>query len=153
MTSPILETGTRAVFHTILLFSLFMLFSGHNAPGGGFIGGLIAASAIVLRATAEGPEDLRRIIPIHAETLLGIGALIALATGVAGFVFDGAFLASGYLPIELPLLGHISLTSVLLFDIGVYLVVFALGLVIMRALGGDVDASSASLPELPDVGR
>lgn len=153
MTSPILETGTRAVFHTILLFSLFMLFSGHNAPGGGFIGGLIAASAIVLRATAEGPEDLTRIIPVRAEALLGIGALIALATGVAGYAFDGAFLASGYLPVDVPLLGRIAFTSVLLFDIGVYLIVFALGLVIMRALGGDVDASRGSLPQLPDVGR
>ncbi len=143
MTTPILETGTRAVFHTILLFSLFMLFAGHNSPGGGFIGGLIGASAIVLRATAEGPDDLRRIVPVPAESLLGIGVLLAVGTGLLGFVFEGAFLGAGYRSFDVPLLGSVSLTSVLIFDIGVYLIVFALGLVLMQSLGGDADRTDA----------
>lgn len=153
MSTPILETGTRAVFHTILLFSLFMLFAGHNAPGGGFIGGLLGASAIVLRGTAEGSADLERIIPFSAEALLGTGALIALATGALGYAFDGAFLASGYLPLDVPLLGSVSLTSVVLFDIGVYLIVFALGLVLMRALGGDVERTASDPTDEPAATR
>jgi multicomponent Na+:H+ antiporter subunit A len=137
VTTPILETGTRAVFHTILLFSVYMLFAGHNAPGGGFIGGLIAASAIVLRATAEGHEDIRRLVPVDAEVLLGLGALFAAVTGVIGYLMAGSFLGSAYLELDLPLLGHVKVVSVLFFDIGVYLVVLGLGLVLVRTLGGD----------------
>jgi multicomponent Na+:H+ antiporter subunit A len=137
MTTPILETGTRAVFHTILLFSIYMLFAGHNAPGGGFIGGLIAASAIVLRATAEGSDDIRKLVPVDAEAVLGAGALIAVLTGAAGFVLGAGFLDSTYFEADLPVLGHVKVVSVLFFDIGVYLVVLGLGLVLVRTLGGD----------------
>ena len=65
MTSLILQTTARALFHTILVFSLFLLFAGHNNPGGGFIGGLVAAAAIVLRYLAHGPDDAR-----HKRALL-----------------------------------------------------------------------------------
>jgi multicomponent Na+:H+ antiporter subunit A len=146
MTTPILETGTRAVFHTIVLFSIYMLFAGHNAPGGGFIGGLIAAAAVVLRATAEGPTSIRQLIPVEAETLLGIGVLFATVTGIAGYAIDGAFLASGVVELDVPVLGHVKLTSVLAFDIGVYLVVLALGLVLVRTLAGDVDVEADERP-------
>lgn len=139
MTTPILETGTRAVFHTILLFSLYMLFAGHNAPGGGFIGGLIAASAIVLRATAQGPDDIRRLVPVDAEALLGLGALFAAGTGVAGYLINGSFLGSAYVEYDLPLLGHIKIVSVLFFDLGVYLIVLGLGLALVRTLGSEAD--------------
>jgi multicomponent Na+:H+ antiporter subunit A len=138
-TSVILQTGTRVVFHTILLFSLYLLFAGHNQPGGGFIGGLMAAAAMVLRGTAEGPEDLRRLVPVEAETLLGLGVLFATVTGVAGFAIRGAFLGSGALELALPVLGDLKVTSVLFFDIGVYLVVLGLGLVLVRTLLGEVE--------------
>ncbi len=134
MTSPILETGTRAVFHTILLFSIYMLFAGHNAPGGGFIGGLIAASALMLRALSEGADDVRRLIPVEAEAVMGVGALFATLTGVAGFAIDGAFLGSGMLDLHPPLLGDIHIASVLFFDIGVYLIVVGLGMALIRTL-------------------
>jgi multicomponent Na+:H+ antiporter subunit A len=146
MTTPILETGTRAVFHTIALFSIYMLFAGHNAPGGGFIGGLIAAAAVVLHATAEGPDSVRRLMPIEAEGMLGLGVLLAALTGIAGFAIDGAFLASGVWELDLPLLGHVKATSVLVFDIGVYLVVLALGLVLVRTLSGEADIADAIPP-------
>jgi multicomponent Na+:H+ antiporter subunit A len=139
MTSPILETGTRAVFHTILLFSIYLLFAGHNQPGGGFIGGLIAVAAIVLRATAEGPGDIRRLLPVPAEALLGLGVMLAVLIGLAGYAMGDAFLASAVLEIEAPLLGKIKATSVLVFDIGVYLVVLGLGLVLVRTLLGEVE--------------
>jgi multicomponent Na+:H+ antiporter subunit A len=140
MSSLILETGTRAVFHTILLFSVFLLFAGHNAPGGGFIGGLVASAAFVLRFVADGPEDLRRTVPVSAPTILGAGLLIAALAGVAAWLFGGELLQSGYLQLQVPVLGAVSLTSVLVFDVGVYLVVVGLVLAVLSTLGAEMDA-------------
>ena len=138
MTSLILQTGTRAVFHTLLLFSVFLLFSGHNAPGGGFIGGLVAVAGFVLLFLSYGHARLRRMVVIAPETLLGIGVALAALTGFGGLVVGGSFLQSGVLDLELPLLGVLHLTSVLMFDIGVYAVVLGLGLKILDSLGGEM---------------
>jgi multicomponent Na+:H+ antiporter subunit A len=157
MSTPILETGTRAVFHTILLFSIFMLFAGHNAPGGGFIGGLIAVAAFVLRATAEGVEDIEALVRVRAESLLGIGVLLAALTGLAGFAINGSFLGGGSVTVPLGPIGEATVYSALFFDIGVYLLVLALGLILVRSLGGDVGMSdsgsaSGSRPDMSDSG-
>ena len=140
MSSLILETGTRAVFHTIWLFSFFLLFAGHNQPGGGFIGGLVAAAALVLRYVAEGPDDVRRTTRIGPEGLLGGGILLAAATAVVPLAFGQSLLESDVLRLTLPLLGEVKTPSVLLFDIGVYLVVVGLVLAILRTLGGEIDS-------------
>jgi multicomponent Na+:H+ antiporter subunit A len=139
MRSVILETGTRAVFHTILLFSAFLLFTGHNAPGGGFIGGLVAAAALVLYYVAHGPENLRRTVRVSPEVLLGVGLIAAVGTGMVPWLLGGQLLESGYLDIALGPLGVAKVTSVLLFDVGVYLVVVGLVLAVLRTLGGEID--------------
>jgi multicomponent Na+:H+ antiporter subunit A len=139
MRSVILETGTRAVFHTILLFSAFLLFTGHNAPGGGFIGGLVAAAALVLRYVAHGPEDVRRTTRVAPEKVLGAGLIAAVGTGMTPWLLGGQLLESGYVDIGLGLLGTAKVTSVLFFDIGVYLVVVGLVLAVLRTLGGEID--------------
>lgn len=139
MTSLILQTGTRALFHTIVLFGVFLLFAGHNAPGGGFIGGLVVGAAIVLRYVAEDAEAIRRTIRIRPERLLGTGILLAVATGLAGFAIDGAFLASGALKLSgLPLLGDVKAISVLVFDIGVFCIVVGLVLMVTETLGAEM---------------
>lgn len=139
MTSLILQTGTRALFHTIVLFGVFLLFAGHNAPGGGFIGGLVVGAAIVLRYVAEDAEAIRRTIRIRPERLLGTGILLAVATGLAGFAIDGAFLASGALKLSaLPLLGDVKAISVLVFDIGVFCIVVGLVLTVTETLGAEM---------------
>ena len=140
MNSIILETGTRTVFHTIGLFSLFLLFAGHNQPGGGFVGGLVAAAALVLRYVAHGPDDLRRTVPIGPERLLGGGVLLAAVTAVVPLAVGGSLLESAVLKVTLPLLGEIKAPSVLVFDIGVYLVVVGLVLAMLRTLGGELDS-------------
>jgi multicomponent Na+:H+ antiporter subunit A len=139
MRSVILETGTRAVFHTILLFSAFLLFTGHNAPGGGFIGGLVAAAALVLRYVAHGPEDVRSTTRVAPEKLLGAGLIVAVATGMTPWLLGGQLLESSYVDIGLGPLGTAKVTSVLLFDMGVYLVVVGLVLAVLRTLGGEID--------------
>jgi multicomponent Na+:H+ antiporter subunit A len=95
MSSLILETATRATCSTRSSCSaLFLLFAGHNQPGGGFIGGLMAAAAIVLRYS-RGPDDLRRLIPVAPETLLGQGCS-SPAPRVAGLLGGGAFLGAAH---------------------------------------------------------
>ena len=138
MTSLILETGTRAIFHTVLVFSLYLLFSGHNAPGGGFIGGLVAAGAFVLFYVAYGPDRLRRLVPVAPESLLGSGLALAVLTGLLGLLLSGSFLDSGVWDLHLPLLGAVHLSSVLVFDIGVYAIVLGLGLKILETLGAEM---------------
>lgn len=136
--SVILETGTRAVFHTILLFSLYLLLAGHNRPGGGFVGGLTAGAACVLVYAAVGSHGLARAVPVRAETLLGGGVLLAAGTGVVALLAGGAFLESGVWELAVPLFGAVKATSVLLFDIGVYAVVVGLVLGVLSTLGGEV---------------
>lgn len=139
MSSVILETSTRALFHTILLFSLFLLFAGHNDPGGGFVGGLVAGAALVLRAVALGADDVVVTARVRPETLLGGGLLLAATTGAAALALGADFLESGSVEAEIPLLGTVKVVSVLFFDIGVYLVVVGLVLALLASLGRELD--------------
>jgi multicomponent Na+:H+ antiporter subunit A len=133
--SLILDTLTRAAFHTIWVASVYLLFAGHNAPGGGFIGGLAGGAALILRYAEAGAQGLRATVRLSPETLLGIGLLLAGGTGVAGWAFGRAFLSSVKVEAELPLLGTVKMTSTLPFDVGVYFVVIGLVLLTLRTLG------------------
>lgn len=136
--SIIVEAGTRAVFPIIVLFSLYLLFAGHNAPGGGFVGGLVAGAALVLVYVAVGSDELRRVSRVPPESLLGVGVLFAAVTGVAG-LWRGDFLESAFVELPLPVLGTVKASSVLVFDIGVYFVVVGLVLAVLESLGGEMD--------------
>jgi multisubunit Na+/H+ antiporter MnhB subunit len=135
--SLILDTGVRAVFHTVLLFSVYLLFAGHNAPGGGFIGGLVAGAAFMLRYVDGGVDDVRRSQPVPTDVLLGGGLVLSITTGMASWLGGGQFLQSGYLELDVPVLGDVALTSALPFDIGVYLVVVGLTLAVLSSLGAE----------------
>ena len=82
--SVVLEVVTRMLFHTIVVFSVYLLFSGHNEPGGGFAGGLVAGLALVLRYLAGGRYELGEAAPVDPGLLLGVGLLFAGGTGVVG---------------------------------------------------------------------
>jgi multicomponent Na+:H+ antiporter subunit A len=135
--SLILETVVGAVFHTAVLFSLFLLFAGHNSPGGGFVGGLVAGAAFVLRYVAGGAREVVRLAPVAPEVILGLGVTISVGTGAAAWALGGEFLESGKAAPDLPLLGVVHLSTALPFDIGVYLVVLGLVLSLLRALGAE----------------
>lgn len=124
MNSLILVTGTRYLIWLLLAFSLFMLLRGHNEPGGGFIGGLIGATGFVLYSLACGPALAREQLRFSPESIAMTGLGVALAAGLAAAVFGDAFFTGQWLFIGgsetekgLPL------STVLVFDIGVYLVV------------------------------
>ena len=141
--SLILDTVLDMVTRTALLFSGFLLFAGHNAPGGGFVGGLVAATTLVLRYVAGGAEEVDAVAAVDEHTLLGSGLLLAALTGVMGWITGGAFLASATLETHVPVLGTLKATSALPFDVGVYLVVVGLGLALLRSLGAAADLEPA----------
>jgi multicomponent Na+:H+ antiporter subunit A len=137
--SVVLEVITRVLFHTILVFSLYLLFSGHNEPGGGFAGGLVAGLALVLRYLAGGRYELGEAAPVDPGLLLGAGLLFAGGTGVAGLLLGAEVLQTAILETTLPVLGNVKLVTSLFFDMGVYLIVVGLVLDILRSLGAELD--------------
>lgn len=133
--SFVLDVLLDLVVRTALVFSVFLLFSGHNAPGGGFIGGLVAGISIVLRFVAGGRDSVRQILPFRPEALLGVGLSIAVLTGLFGWVWGEAFLQSAKFEIEVPVLGVVKTTSALPFDVGVFIVVVGVAAAMLSALG------------------
>ncbi|WP_091046790.1 Na+/H+ antiporter subunit A [Glycomyces sambucus] len=145
----ILQVVTRLLFHTIVLFSIYLLFTGHNHPGGGFAGGLVAGIALAIRYLAGGRAELNAAAPVDAGKLLGTGLLVSVGTGAASMVLGGKVLQSAVLDFELPLVGHVHFVTSTFFDIGVYLVVVGLVLDILRSLGAEIDRNQEAdaLPE------
>ena len=135
--SPILQRGIVAASGPILAFSLYLLFAGHNQPGGGFAGGLVAGVLIVLVWASGGPETVHRILPIRSSALVGAGLVLAAGTGFASNLAGLEYLESGYVEMAIPLVGKVKLVSPLAFDTGVYLVVLGMSLGLVRALGED----------------
>ncbi|MBW9092597.1 Na+/H+ antiporter subunit A [Microbacterium jejuense] len=137
--SIMLEVIVRILFHTIIIVSLYLLFAGHNLPGGGFAGGLVAGMALVMRYIAGGRYELGAAAPTDAGRLLGTGMTIAVACAVVPVFFGAAPLTSAWIEWDIPVLGHGEFVSSTFFDIGVYLVVIGLVLDVLRSLGAEVD--------------
>ena len=116
--SQMLEVLMPGIVRATVVLSLFLLFAGHNAPGGGFVGGLVASIAFVLVFATHGADAMRRAARFSPPVYLGTGLVIAGITGVVPMLFGDPFLSSAKATLELPLLGKLSLTSALPFDIG-----------------------------------
>ncbi|WP_186627712.1 Na+/H+ antiporter subunit A [Rhodococcus sp. BP22] len=138
--SLILEVTTRLVFPTIMVMSVYFFFAGHNAPGGGFAGGLTAGLALVLRYLAGGRYELGEAVPIDAGKILGLGLIFAAGTAVTSLFLGAPALSSATMELTLPILGDIKIVTALFFDLGVYLIVVGLVLDILRSLGARLDA-------------
>ncbi len=124
MKSLILSTTIKILLPMMLLFSFFLLMRGHNLPGGGFTGGLVASAGFALYAIALGIKSTRQIMRIKPDTLLYSGLLI---TGFSGLmaVFSGKpFMTGLWLANEIP--GFQKIGTPVLFDVGVYLVVLGM---------------------------
>ena len=139
MNSLILNAATRLLVALLLLFSIYMLLRGHNLPGGGFIGGLIGATGFVLYAIAHGCGATRAALRVEPQSIAMVGLGIALAAGVFAAFFGDALFTGQWLFIgETEDDKGLPLSSVLVFDIGVYLVVFGSILTIVLALEEEV---------------
>lgn len=137
--SIMLEVIVRLLFHPAMIVSIFLLFAGHNEPGGGFAGGLIAALALVARYLAGGRYELGEAVPVDPGKILGLGIVLAVGAAVIPLFFGAAPLQSAYAVATLPVLGPVSFGTSTIFDIGVYLVVVGLALDILRSLGSEID--------------
>ncbi|WP_313404260.1 Na+/H+ antiporter subunit A [Aeromicrobium sp.] len=138
--SIVFEIVTRLVFHTVVLFSVYLMISGHNSPGGGFAGGLIAGLALMIRYLAGGREELDNAAPVDAGLVLGTGLATAALSALMPTLLGGGVLQSAIIDIPIPVLGELHLVTSVFFDIGVYLVVVGLSLDVLRSLGSGIDA-------------
>jgi multicomponent Na+:H+ antiporter subunit A len=134
---PFVDVSVRIVFPVVMVTSLWLLFAGHNQPGGGFVGGLLAGAAITLRYVAGGIDEVRDHAPFRPWTVLGLGILISAVVATIPLFFGGSVLEVGYVSLDLPGLGDVALSSALLFDTGVYLAVVGMVLMVFEAFGDE----------------
>ncbi|WP_290652779.1 Na+/H+ antiporter subunit B [Aquisalimonas sp.] len=134
MDSLILRTAARFLLPLLLLFSLFVLLRGHDEPGGGFIAGLVAAVGFSLYVFAFNAGDTRELMWMDPRVMLGWGLLLATLSGLPAILEGKAFFTALWWPVEVPLIGSVTLSTPLVFDIGVYLVVIGSVMAIVLAL-------------------
>ena len=147
--SIIFEVVTRLLFHSMIIFSLYLLLAGHNLPGGGFAGGLMAGLALTIRYLAGGRFELSEATPISAGTLLGAGLGTAAASGVVPLLLGGQVFQTAIIELWLPVFGDIKFVTSTIFDIGVYIVVVGLVLDVLRSLGAEIDEHFEEEPAEP----
>lgn len=134
MNSLIVRTVTRALLPALLLYSFFLLTAGHNAPGGGFVGGLVAASAFALYSLAYGVETAREALRVDPRTLVGLGLAVALSSAILPLVLGAPFMTGLWTDLTMPVFGTLALGTPVVFDVGVYLLVLGVTLTILLPL-------------------
>ncbi|SDT48507.1 monovalent cation:proton antiporter [Paenibacillaceae bacterium GAS479] len=133
----ILQTLSKVILFLILTFSFYILFAGHNEPGGGFIGALMTSSALVLLSIAFGAKTVRTALPLNFRIVTACGIAVALLTGIGSFAFNMPFLSHAFGYAYLPIFGKNELATAVLFDLGVYLTVVGITMTIILAIGRD----------------
>lgn len=133
----VVDLSVRVIFQAVLVGSIYLLFAGHNQPGGGFVGGLLAGAAVAMRYTAGGIGEVRSLSRFAPWTILGAGLLLAGTTAAVPLVLGDEVLEAAKVEADLPVLGVVKATSSLPFDVGVYLVVIGLVLMVFEAFGDD----------------
>lgn len=132
----VLDVTVSAVFHVALLFSLYLHFRGHNAPGGGFIAGLVAAGALVLRLIT-GRRPLQSRLDVENNVLLGSGIVLVTATALTSLLLGNSLLEHHVWEYDVPVFGHVEWTSALFFDTGIYLVVVGTVATLLAVFGAE----------------
>lgn len=132
-TSLLLLAATRLLMPLLLLYAVFLLWRGHNAPGGGFTGGLVAALAFVLYSLTAGVPAGRRALRIDPSSLLSSGLGVALLSGIPALFLGRPFMTAQWTELRIGAI-HLSLGTPLLFDVGVFLAVMGVVLTIVFTL-------------------
>lgn len=135
MKSLILSTATRYLLPLLLLLSVYLLLRGHNMPGGGFVGGLVAAAAFALYTLAQGLADARRVLRINPRTFIALGLLTSLSSACLSLFAGQPFMTSLWSEDKVVVIGKAG--TPVLFDTGVYMVVLGVVLTIIFSLAED----------------
>lgn len=123
MGSPIIRVVARLNMPFVFLFALYLLLRGHLSPGGGFIAGVMVSAVISLQYVAFPQSTLARLLGLDLRLLIAIGLALAAGTGIGAIAFGLPFLTSDFVHFSLPLLGEFEVSSTLVFDTGIFLVV------------------------------
>ncbi len=134
MYSLLLRTTVRLIIPLTLLFSVFVLLRGHNEPGGGFVGGLVASAAFALYSLSSGVDEAQRSLKLAPQTISTLGLTLALVAGIVPMMGGEPFLTSMWIDVPTPIGYPITLGTTLLFDIGVYFAVVGTVLLIVFSL-------------------
>jgi multicomponent Na+:H+ antiporter subunit A len=143
-TIDLIGPSVQVIFLAVLMASVYLLVAGHNHPGGGFVGGLVASAGIAMRYVTGGIDDVRRLARLKPWTILGSGVLVVIATAAVPMLWGREVLDSLKGDVDLPVFGHVAFSSVLVFDFGVYLVVVGLTLMVLEAFGDDYEQGGAT---------
>lgn len=135
--SVIVDVTARLILPSAVVFALHLLLVGHDRPGGGFIGGLVAGAAIALVFVAGGIDDVRTLVPVAPWTILGGGLVLSAGTATVPVLLGNPVLDSWKVAIPLGALGEAEISSALLFDIGVAAVVVGLVFMVFEAFGDE----------------
>ena len=122
MATPILRAAAPLIVGLMLVFSVFVLLRGHNDPGGGFIAGLIAGAAMAAHGVAFGIKGVRRLLRVRPTSIAGAGLLVSAASGLPSLLVGKPFMTGVWFKLDLPGI-HLDLSTLLLFDLGVFLIV------------------------------
>ncbi len=133
----ILDLAAQVIFYPVLVGAVWLLFAGHNQPGGGFVGGLVVGTAITLRYLAGGIDEVRGLTRLKPWTILGTGLLVAVGTATASLVAGHEALEAALVDVDLVVVGHVKTTTAMFFDIGVFLLVVGLVLMMFEAFGDE----------------
>jgi multicomponent Na+:H+ antiporter subunit B len=133
MKSIILATTSRYVQPILLIYSIFMLFRGHNAPGGGFVGGLIVAAAFALYILAYGSSTLLAVMKVHPKNFIAPGLLLAVGSACIALFRGQPFMTGQWGTMALGDFGKLKVGTPVFFDIGVYLVVLGVAILIIKS--------------------
>ncbi len=131
MPSLILRAATPILMVLLIIVSIYALLRGHHEPGGGFVGGLIIASAFCLHVLAHDVGSTRELLGVAPHTLMGLGLVTILVSGIVGLVMGGAFLEGVWVTVPIPGLGDVAVGTPVLFDLGVYAAVMGMVLLII----------------------
>jgi len=133
----ILQFTSKIVFFMIFFFAVHIFFAGHYTPGGGFVGGLLMASAIVLLVIAYDLKTVQKILPLNYMYVTATGLILALGTAAYPMFNNKPFFTHYFDYYTLPLIGKTSLHTAALFDLGVFLVVVGVTMTIIQTIGED----------------
>jgi len=132
---PVPADLAQLMFPLTLTVSVFLFLRGHNAPGGGFIAGLVLAVPLLIQYVIQGAASVESRFGFDYIRCIGVGLIVAGISGSASILFEVEFLTSGHLDLDVPLVGTVPLASAIGFDTGVYLVVFGGAMLILSMLG------------------